>query len=184
MMENWNTIYTDAKTTVFSEIISTEKDQTNYAYWQWASNYFTGSNVSYEEITDTVTGYPEFDYWLTYYCGPTTSVITGVTVDGAMSAANWAIFSDVKMYRDLTSETGNMEYLFALTNSTQGDPAANSLFNLTTLKTLVSLGQGTANIISSKDEIYQSTFELPEEWATLATTLELNDDTDDANGIG
>ena len=64
-----------------------------------------------------MTGYPEFDYWLTYYCGPNTPV-TGVTVDGAMSAANWDIFSDVKMYRDLTSETGNMEYLFALTNST------------------------------------------------------------------
>lgn len=68
-----------------------------------------------------------------------------------MSADNWAIFSDVKMYRDLTSTETNMEYLFALSadSITGSDPATNSLFNLDTLKTLVSLGQSTTNIISS-----------------------------------
>ena len=73
-----------------------------------------------------------------------------------------------------------MEHLFALTDPISGgDPASNSLFNLDTLKTLISLGQSTANIISSKDEVYGSTFTVPDGWTTLAETLMLNDTIDD-----
>lgn len=51
-----------------------------------------------------------------------------------MSAANWAIFQDVKMYRSTSDPTVNMEYLFDLFDPVTGaDPAETSLFNLTTL---------------------------------------------------
>ena len=83
--------------------------------------------------TDTVTGYVEFWYWLEYYCNPANQ--------GAMSSANWEIFKDVTMYRDTADPTNNMEYLFDLVDpDTGGDPAEHSLFNLTTLKTIVALG--------------------------------------------
>ena len=89
--------------------------------------------------TNTVTGYVEFSYWLEYYCNPANQ--------GAMSDNNWAIFKDVKMFNSKTDTTiatnpyVNMEYLFNMTGATpDDDPAETSLFNLTTLKTLVSLG--------------------------------------------
>ena len=51
--------------------------------------------------------------------------------------------------------TVNMEYLFNMTNPNVGgedppanqDPLGNSLFNLTTLKTLIDLGMNTPNIV-------------------------------------
>ena len=86
--------------------------------------------------TDTVTGYPEFSYWFLYYCNATFE-------DGTkkMNDANWAYFKDVKMYRSLSDTTVNMEHLFTLVNPNDGgDPASNSLFNLTSLKSLVKTG--------------------------------------------
>ena len=52
------------------------------------------------------------------------------------------------MYRNKSDPTVNMEYLFYMTNPNMGgedplsiqDPMGNSLFNLTTLKTLINLG--------------------------------------------
>ena len=52
------------------------------------------------------------------------------------------------MYRDVSNETANMEYLWNTTNPNVGgenepnntDPLGNSLFNITTLKTIVALG--------------------------------------------
>ena len=46
----------------------------------------------------------------------------------------------ITMYRSAADVTNNMEHLFNLTSADGGDPAGNSLFNLTTLKTLVTLG--------------------------------------------
>ena len=65
-----------------------------------------------------------------------------------MSSANWAFFKDVDMYRSKADPTNNFEYLWNMTNPNVGgvdapanpDPLANSLFNITTLKTLVALG--------------------------------------------
>ena len=75
----------------------------------------------------------------------------------------------------------NMEYLFNLTNADGGDPAASSLFNLTTLKTLVSLGQAAPNIVGDdKNMTYVTDFNLTGEWTTLAETLGLNE-TDDTS---
>ena len=46
----------------------------------------------------------------------------------------------ITMYRNASPDQNNMEHLFNLTSADGGDPAGNSLFNLTTLKTLVTLG--------------------------------------------
>ena len=88
------------------------------------------------------------------------------------------------MYRDPydPSKKNNMEHLFNLTSADGGDPAANSLFNLTTLKTLVSLGQAAPNIVGDdQDLVYGKNFTLPIEWTTLGETLGLNE-TDDSVG--
>ena len=45
------------------------------------------------------------------------------------------------MYKNTSNPDVNMEYLFNMTGATaDDDPAETSLFNLTTLKTLVALG--------------------------------------------
>ena len=140
------------------------------AYWQWADSYMTRNRnpadpePSVAFSTNTVTGYVEYWYWLNYYCNPDEAA--------AMSKDNWAIFSDVQMYRSTSNPNVNMEYLFSLTDPvTGGDPAATSLFNIKTLQTLVSLGQATPNIISEPNLIYGTNFTLSQEWTDLAVTL-------------
>ena len=85
----------------------------------------------------------------------------------------------ITMYRSAAAEfeqKSNMEHLFNLTSADGGDPAANSLFNLTTLKTLVSLGQAAPNIVGDdKDMVYGTDFNLTIEWTTLGETLGLNE---------
>ena len=55
------------------------------------------------------------------------------------------------MYRSTSDPKNNMEHLFDIpTDGT--DPAADSLFNLTSLRTLVSLGQSTPNILLGGDD--------------------------------
>ena len=63
------------------------------------------------------------------------------------------------------------------------DPLANSLFNITTLKALVALGQQTPNIVSvdEKDKVYGTDFNL-DAWLDIAQLLELTDP--DNNEIG
>ena len=99
-----------------------------------------------------------------------------------MSDNNWAIFKDVKMYNSKTDTTiatnpyVNMEYLFNMTGATpDDDPAETSLFNLTTLKTLVSLGQNTVNIINQPNMTYEVDFQLSQDWTNLGETLKLSD---------
>ena len=88
------------------------------------------------------------------------------------------------MYRNSTDPTtSNMEHLFNLTSADGGDPAANSLFNLTSLKTLVSLGQAAPNIVGADRNLtYGTDFTLPAEWTTLGETLGLNETDDKTTG--
>ena len=44
------------------------------------------------------------------------------------------------MYRDVNDATVNMEHLWYTNSTDNADPEGNSLFNITTLKTLVTLG--------------------------------------------
>ena len=83
------------------------------------------------------------------------------------------------MRRSPTDPTVNMEYLFNMTNPNVGgqnppantDPLGNSLFNLTTLKTLVNLGMNTPNIVGAdKDMVYGQDFSL-DDWADIAKIL-------------
>ena len=96
-----------------------------------------------------------------------------------MNEANWAYFKDVKMYRSLSDTTVNMEHLFTLVNPNDGgDPASNSLFNLTSLKSLVKTGQETANIIKNPELTIGKDFSLGDDWATLGKLFNLEDDDD------
>ena len=108
-----------------------------------------------------------------------------------MSVDNWQSFINVNMFRDASDPTANnMEYLFYMTNpnaggynsSSNSDPLSNSLFNLTTLKTLVKLGMNTPNIVGAdKDKVFGQDFNL-NDWADIAKTLELND-SDEGDGL-
>jgi len=65
------------------------------------------------------------------------------------------------MYRSKSDPSINMEHLWTLQDPvTGGDPAGNSLFNLTSLKTLIDLGQNTVNILEDKDKVYLQDFTL------------------------
>ena len=94
------------------------------------------------------------------------------------------------MFRSASDLTANMEHLFNMTNPSVGskdptaniDPLGNSLFNLTTLKTLVNLGMNTPNIIGAdKDTVFSQDFNL-NDWADIAKTLDLID-SDDNDGL-
>ena len=55
-----------------------------------------------------------------------------------------------------------------------GDPASNSLFNLTSLQALIDAGQKTVNIILSPDQTITDET-LGDEWSNLAETFALKD---------
>ena len=79
-----------------------------------------------------------------------------------------------------------MEYLWNMTNpnvigddpTANTDPLANSLFNITTLKALVAIGQQTVDIVGyNKTLVYGTDFNL-DNWLDIAETLELTDTND------
>jgi hypothetical protein len=56
------------------------------------------------------------------------------------------------LYKDPKTVGVNYEYLLSLTNGTDGcAPTGSSLFNLTTLNTLLALGSSTPDIMDDKD---------------------------------
>ena len=63
-----------------------------------------------------------------------------------------------------------MEHLFTLVNPDDGksDPARDSLFNLTSLQSLVTLGQQTPNIIKDPNLTIIQDFTLGQDWTNLA----------------
>ena len=74
--------------------------------------------------------------------------------------------------------TTNYEYLFSLVGSSDSkDPDANSLFNVTTLQTLIKLGQNTTNIVKNPDKTYGVDFDIDndEDWIQLQTYLGLKE---------
>ena len=74
--------------------------------------------------------------------------------------------------------TTNYEYLFSLIGSSDSkDPDANSLFNVTTLQTLIKLGQNTTNIVKNPDKTYGVDFDIDndEDWIQLQTYLGLKE---------
>jgi hypothetical protein len=85
------------------------------------------------EATDTAVGFPEVAYFKTEY------FLKNVNADIITR------FTDINLYNSKLADT-NFEYLFYLTNSEGGDPDARSLFNVDTLKQLISLGQNTVDV--------------------------------------
>ena len=68
---NWNSMYTDALTTVYDSIPSPDEylNIVGVSYWQWADAYMTNRRViphepSVTKIVNTVTGYPEISYFI------------------------------------------------------------------------------------------------------------------------
>ena len=69
------------------------------------------------------------------------------------------------MYRNVDNNTVNMEHLWYTTNPNENggsDPLGNSLFNITSLKTLIALGQQEPDIVSNNDKnlVYGTDFNL------------------------
>ena len=96
-----------------------------------------------------------------------------------MNVENWEYFGDVKMYRSTVDPTVNMEHLFTVVDPIDGgDPASNSLFNLSSLKSLVKAGQETPNIIKNPELTINQNFTLGDEWVALGTLFSLDDDDD------
>ena len=121
--------------------------------------------------TNTVTGWVEYSYWMSDYVDASKS--TG------MSAANWELFKDVKMYVDKSDTSVNFESLFMLYDpavSTTSDPLPNSLFNLDTLKKLISLGQAAGNLLGDeKDQTWASlNLSTNQDWIDLSNNLDFN----------
>ena len=77
------------------------------------------------------------------------------------------------MYTSLQSQNGNYQYLFNLTNAVGGDPEISSLFNIQTLKKLISLGDSTPNILKDTSQVYGTSFMLSGEWTDLTVALGL-----------
>ena len=145
------------------------------AYWQWADGYMTNERSqpyepSVTKVVNTVTGYPEISYFLSAYF-----------MDN-ISSANSDLFKDVKLYDSTTGvdpntpPTTNYEYLFMMQDTAGGDPAASSLFNITTLQTLCDLGANVTNIIADKSATWGVDFDLSKEtgWVSLSDNLGLS----------
>lgn len=75
-------------------------------------------------IANTVSGYLEINYWKSAYLNA-----------GNCGSQNVAAFASVNLYNDPNIVGSNYEYLFEVTN-----PGSDSLFDLTILKDLISLG--------------------------------------------
>jgi hypothetical protein len=76
----------------------------------------------------------------------------------------------VNLYNDQDLPGTNYEHLFANYDLLLGpgtEPSGNSLFNMQNMQQLVSLGQNTPNILVNSSEVFNSTFTLQPEWATL-----------------
>ena len=50
-----------------------------------------------------------------------------------MNSVNWETFGSIAMFIDEKDHSVNFEHLWSLNDTDGGDPAANSLFNITTL---------------------------------------------------
>jgi hypothetical protein len=97
-------------------------------------------------VLNTITGYPEIFYWQQdYLCDKAKSNIT----DG-----NKAELCSVKFDDNLDYNFNNLNYLFDMDTNPfdkKGygiwDPAPSSLYNITTLKSLLDVGERTVNIL-------------------------------------
>ena len=102
--------------------------------------YATPNADSIVNLTDTVTGYPEWYYWRIAKLIP--------AIDG--NEVLMKQFGNVFMFlSDMDEKVQNFEFLFNLTNSTGGDPPAQSLYNITTMNLLLNASMGAPDIIES-----------------------------------
>jgi hypothetical protein len=146
-----------------THFVTNYKDWQGVAYIQWATADITqkqgAESVIY--VTDTAVGYPEMSFFKSNLFLPN------------IMPAYQTMFADIVLYNDTRDGDVNYEYLFNLTNSTGGDePEPSSLFNVDTLKQLISLGQNTKDIVN--DTSGNADLNL-DSWTELTTTLGLAD---------
>ena len=101
------------------------------------------------ESSSTSVGYPEIKFWLDYY------------LCIKISSINKDALCSIKFYNDLTPGSNNYENIFSTfklnnTNGTENydDPGIWSLFNVQTLKKIISAGEGSINIIENTSTSY------------------------------
>lgn len=104
-------------------------DASDFAYWQWASSYFTllpalGLNAtSVTQLDDTILGYPEMSFFLPKF----REALKNSSHEGEFDAVNFGSPSSAVSY----------SHLFYLPpRDFVGDVPASSLFNLDTIKAL------------------------------------------------
>ena len=180
MQTNYRTFYTDSLAISFALLPTPEeyRNQQGIAYWQWAGAVMTSKHnnprvPSVTKIVNTVTGYPEISFFVSDVLQNSQN----------MTAANIQAMSGVQLWDtqevvDGQPPTTNYEYLFSLIGSSDSkDPDANSLFNVTTLQTLIKLGQNTTNIVKNPDKTYGVDFDIDndEDWIQLQTYLGLKE---------
>jgi hypothetical protein len=160
-------MYTSSMSTFMASLrthfVTNYKDWQGVAYIQWATADITqiqgAESVIY--VTDTAVGYPEMSFFKSNLFLPN------------IMPAYQTMFADIVLYNDTRDGDVNYEYLFNLTNSTGGDePEPSSLFNVDTLKQLISLGQNTKDIVN--DTSGNADLNL-DSWTELTTTLGLAD---------
>ena len=92
---------------------------------------------SVTKVVSTVSGYPEIFYWQQYYlCDPAKTKISDTNKDKLCNVT----FADKHKF-------DNLNYLFDMNSSSGGNPEASSLYNISTLKTLIDVGERSVNII-------------------------------------
>lgn len=156
---NWNILYQAQLITWKSNLpsYSTYENEIGTAYWQWAMGYATNiiySQTSLEQVGSLgwlFQGYYEIEYFHTSYFNPT------------VIYANYATFLNVNFYNDFYASSNNYEHLFTNYDPSSGvdsAPPSNSLFNMSNMQTLISLGQSTPNILTDTAQEYGVTFTL------------------------
>jgi hypothetical protein len=95
---------------------------------------------SVTQQSDTVTGYPEFNFFKLVKLMPAIKDNLPLVKQ----------FKDVVLYTDYKdAKAHNFEGLFSLSNATGGDPDPSSLFNLQTLNLLLNVSANMPDIVSS-----------------------------------
>lgn len=137
-------------------------------YWQWANAFITqavASVPSVADLTNTVAGYFEIEYFHTAYFN---TIANQDNIDQ---------FSTIKFYVNDVIPGVNFEYLFLTYDQSiapGSDPAVNSLFNIGTFQALVTAGLSAPNILTDPTLVYGTDFSLGDDWFFVTSMLGLS----------
>lgn len=151
LKESWRQYYSLKETLVFNNVPGNRDDFQTVGFWQWSQAYVTNEMAapadrkpSVTQLVDTVSGFPEISYWRDEYLQKSANV----------SDDNKEIMKGVQFSNP--SSYDNLERLFDVESGDPNKkaPPASSLFNLTTLKRLLTVGEATESIFSGPNVSY------------------------------